>query len=83
MPDSLKVPLLDDLAPDGFFYGGHYIIEFDPDSLWYETSLTIAALAVKQGMKTEYHVFQRFPSEAMEEFSRLGVDAKNWRKRSS
>jgi adenylate cyclase len=76
LPDTLKVPLLNELAPDGFFYGGHYIIEFDADSLWYETSLTIAALALKQGMKTEYHVFQHFPEEAREAFSRLGVDAK-------
>jgi adenylate cyclase len=76
LPESLKVPLLNDLAPDGFFYGGHYMIEFDPDSLWYETSLTIAALALKQGMKTEYHVFQHPPSEAKEAFSRLSIDAK-------
>ncbi len=80
LPDSLKVPLLNDLAPDGFFYGGHYIVEFDADSLWYETSLTIAALALKQGMKTEYHVFQHFPSEAIEAFARLGVDAKKLEK---
>lgn len=76
MPESLKVPLLNELAPDGFFYGGHYIVEFDPDSLWYETSLTMAALALKQGVKTEYHVFQHYPSEAVEAFSKLGVDAK-------
>jgi class 3 adenylate cyclase len=76
LADILRVPLLNELAPDGFFYGGHYIVEFDPDSLWYETSLTIAALALKQGMKTEYHVFQHYPSEAVEAFSRLGLDAK-------
>jgi class 3 adenylate cyclase len=76
LPESLKVPLLNELAPDGFFYGGHYVVEFDPDSLWYETSLTIAALALKQGMKTQYHVFQHYPSEAVEAFSKLGVDAK-------
>jgi hypothetical protein len=27
-------------------------------------------------MKTDYHVFQHFPSEAMEAFARLGIDAK-------
>ena len=75
LPETLKVPLLNDLAPDGFFYGGTYIVEFDPDSLWYETSLSIAALALRQGMKTAYHVFQHAPSEAVEAFKRLGLDA--------
>jgi class 3 adenylate cyclase len=80
LPDTVRVPLLNDLAPDGFFYGGHYIVEFDPDSLWYETSLTIAALALKKGMKTEYHIFQHPPTEAIEAFSRLGIDAKKMEK---
>jgi KaiC/GvpD/RAD55 family RecA-like ATPase len=80
LADSLRVPLLNDLAPDGFFYGGHYIVEFDPDSLWYETSLTIAALALKKGMKTEYHVFQHYPSEAIEALTTLGVDANKLKK---
>ena len=75
MPGDLYVPILDDLAPQGFVYGGHYVVEFDSDSLWYETSLTIAALALKRGIKTEYHVFQHFPSEAKEAFSRLGIDS--------
>jgi len=74
------VPLLNELAPDGFFYGGHYIVEFDPDSLWYETSLTIASMALKQGMKTEYHCFQHPPSEAIEAFAKLGIDAEKLKK---
>jgi KaiC/GvpD/RAD55 family RecA-like ATPase len=80
LTETLSVPILNELAPNGFFYGGHYIVEFDPDSLWYETSLTIAALALKQGMKTEYHVFQHFPAEAREAFSKLGVDAEKFEK---
>jgi hypothetical protein len=43
--------LLDELAPGGFFYGGCYIVEFDPDSLWYETSVAMAALALTRGTK--------------------------------
>jgi class 3 adenylate cyclase len=70
------IPLLDELAHDGFFYGGLYIIEFDPDSLWYETSQTIAALALKRGEKVEYHVFEHFPHEAKEALSRLVEDTK-------
>jgi adenylate cyclase len=65
------IPLLDELAHDGFFYGGLYLVEFDPDSLWYETSLTIAALALKRQEKVEYHVFEHFPREASEALSRL------------
>jgi len=80
LSDTLSVPLLEELAPNGFFYGGHYIVEFDPDSLWYETSLTITALALKRGTKTEYHVFQHFPSEAKEKLSKLGVDAEKLEK---
>ncbi len=80
MPDSVSVPILNELAPEGFFYGGHYIVEFDPDSLWYETSLTITALALKSGTKTEYHVFQHFPSEAKEGLSKLGVNAEKLEK---
>jgi len=76
----IAIPLLNDLAPNGFFMGGHYVIEFDSDSLWYETSLTIAALALKRGIKTEYHVFQHPTSEAVEEFARQGVDAKKLEK---
>jgi class 3 adenylate cyclase len=80
MREYLRVPLLEELAPEGFWYGGQYIVEFDPDSLWYETSLTIAASALKRGMKTEYHVFQHDPSEAIEAFSGLGVDGKRMEK---
>jgi KaiC/GvpD/RAD55 family RecA-like ATPase len=76
----LAIPILGDLAPNGFRYGGHYIVRFDPHSLWYETSLTIAALALRKGIKTEYHVFQHFPKEAIEAFSRLGINADEMRK---
>lgn len=80
MSENCPVPILNDIAPDGFFYGGHYVVEFDPASLWYETSLTIAALALRQGTKTEYHVFQHYPSEVLDAISRLGVDARELEK---
>lgn len=72
--ETFPIPILDTLAPDGFVYGGHYVVEFDPDSLWYETSLSIVAAAVRSGIKTEYHVFQHFPEEPAAALTRLGVD---------
>ncbi len=70
----VPVPIFDRLAPGGFFYGGQYLIEYEPDSSWFETSLTMAAVAVEQATKTEYHVFQHFPSEAASALARVGVD---------
>lgn len=51
-------------------------MEFDASSLWYETSLTIALKSLKQGIRTDYHVFQHFPTEPFDILSRLGVDTK-------
>jgi len=76
MPSTIAVPLLGELAPGGFLYSAQYMVVFDADSLWYETSLSIAASAVRHGMKTEYHVFQHFPNEALAALSRMGLDTK-------
>jgi class 3 adenylate cyclase len=80
VPDRISVPILDELAPGGFFYGGLYIVEFDPASLWYETSLTIAARALKERTKVEYHTFQHPPGDVAEAFARLGISVREFEK---
>jgi len=63
MPLEVHVPIFSDLVPGGFTYGANYLVEFQPSSLWYETSLTIAAKALRSGVRTHYHTFMHIPRE--------------------
>ncbi len=74
MPEALNLPVLGELIPGGVHYGINLVVEFESDSLWYETSLTIAAHALRNGIKTDYHTFQHIPNEIREALRRLGVN---------
>ena len=76
MSDVVVLPILSDLVPGGFRYGLNIVVEFEPHSLWYETSLTIAAHALRNGARTDYHTFQHIPNEVLGALARFGLDVK-------
>lgn len=76
MPETVHVPIFSDLAPGCFTNSSNYVVEFESNSLWYETSLTIAAQALRAGQRTQYHTFMHIPSEVRLELGKLGIDSR-------
>jgi adenylate cyclase len=74
LPDSFVLPFLRRVIPQGLDYGANYLVEFDASSLWYETSLSIAADALKNGIRTDYHAFTHSPRDVRAALVRLGLD---------
>ena len=74
MSGNLKLPILNTLVPGGLSYGTAFLVEFEPQSLWYDTSLTICSQALKQGAKTEYHSLMHLPGDIRRRIGDQGVD---------
>lgn len=70
----IALPILKEMIPGGLSYGANYLVEFESQSLWYETSLTITAQALRQGLRTDYHTFMHVPTEIKRGLSRLGLE---------
>jgi len=71
---NLFLPIFERVLPDGVEFGTNFVVEFDADSVWYETSLTIAAQALRIGQKTLYHTFDHPPSDIEYDLKKLGLD---------
>ncbi len=76
MSEFLHIPFFREMVPEGLPYGSNYVVEFDPDSFWYEASLTIASQALGQHARVEYHTFEHIPSDVRKNLSnhQLNVD---------
>jgi KaiC/GvpD/RAD55 family RecA-like ATPase len=75
LANSVIIPIFKELIPDGIEYGTMLLVEFEPDSIWYDVSLTIAVQALRNGIKTDYHTFQRPPSDVGRGVAKFGLDA--------
>jgi KaiC/GvpD/RAD55 family RecA-like ATPase len=71
----LDLAVIGELAPGGFNYGKVLLIEFEPQSLWYETTFTITADALRRGIRTEYHTYSHMPSDVRDSLSKHGLNA--------
>lgn len=71
MKEAVVIPFLKRVVPQGLSYGANYLVEFDASSLWYEASLTIAAEALKRGIRTDYHTFAHSPADVRAALTRL------------
>jgi KaiC/GvpD/RAD55 family RecA-like ATPase len=68
------LPLLKEIVPSGLTYGANYLVEFEPDSLWYETSISWASHALTAGVRVDYHTFQHDPKRVRADIERLKPD---------
>jgi len=71
VPIDVHVPIFSDIIPRGFVYGANYLVEFPPSSPWYETSLTMAAKALRASVRTQYHTFMHIPREIKQALQNL------------
>jgi KaiC/GvpD/RAD55 family RecA-like ATPase len=76
VPLDVHVPIFSEIVPGGFRHSADYLVEFAPNSMWYEASLTIAARALKAGVRTQYHTFMHVPVEIRQDLHKLGADLK-------
>lgn len=83
MPGTIGVPFVEALVPGGIEYGTNVLVEFGPDSLWQETTVTLTAQALRHAAKAEYHTFMRYPEKIRDSLSRLGLELEKFEKGNS
>jgi TolB-like protein/pimeloyl-ACP methyl ester carboxylesterase/KaiC/GvpD/RAD55 family RecA-like ATPase/Tfp pilus assembly protein PilF len=71
---EVTLPLLEQILPGGLRYGANYLVEFEPQSLWFEASLTLCAQALRQGIRTDYHTFTHPPEDIRRHLGQMGLD---------
>lgn len=71
---TLVLPVLGALIPDGISPATSLLVEFDPEGQWFAVSRTIAALAVKNGLRVAYAATARSREDVVASLTKLGID---------
>jgi len=69
-----RIPLIEDLTKGSVPLGSNLLIEFDPDSQWYNSCVTIAAGWVKDGGTVGYNGFIQSPHHVRMQLGRAGLN---------
>ena len=72
MEESVGLPALDEMLPGGLRFGANYLVEFEPQSLWYEMSPTLCAQALRLGIRMDYHTFTHLPEDVRRQLQGFG-----------
>ena len=71
---SVNIPLLAALLPEGVPYGNSFIIEFDPDSSYYQILESTVHDLLSAGHVVSFFDYTRFPDQVRRELTALGSD---------
>jgi len=74
------IPIIEDLTEGPVPPGSDIFVEYDPDSQWYNTSLTIAAGWIKSGGVASYNAYDHPPESVRLQLKRLGLDVEELEK---
>ncbi len=71
----MRLPLIEDLTTVSVPAGSSIMVEYDPTSLWYAASMTIAGEWLRTGGLVTYHVAGQPRENVRAQLAKLGVDA--------
>jgi len=74
-----RIPLVEDLTREPIPPGSTLLVEFDPDSQWYNASLAIAVGWLKEEGAMIYHAYGQSPETIRLKLKRMGLDADAFR----
>jgi len=70
----MRISLIEDLLKAPLPPGASLLVEYDPTSAWYQSSLNIAAGWLREGGAVTYHVATQPPENIRSQLAQLGLD---------